>query len=187
MPRVQRPSEQQQNIYHITDDTIVSIEEDGFEDVFDIEVAETENFIANGLISHNTRWHYDDLIGRLEAKSHSGEGQEFDIINLPALAGEEDPLGRDLGAALWPLRYDEEALADIKKGMTPFGWSALFQQKPTPEDGGAIQASWWRYYDSSTLPPEFDQLIQSWDLAFKDLKKSDYTVGQVWGRKGANY
>jgi len=140
-----------------------------------------------GVVIVATRWHYDDLIGRLEADSISGAGQKFDIINLPALASEEDPLERDVGDPLWPFRYDKEALLEIKKGMTPFGWSALFQQRPTPEDGGAIRTEWWRYWDDSNKPTEFDQVIMSWDLAFKDLKKSDYTVGQVWGRKGPNF
>jgi predicted phage terminase large subunit-like protein len=134
-----------------------------------------------------TRWHWDDLIGQLEQLSNSGEGQKWEIINLQAIAGEDDPLGRDVGEALWPDRWDIDKLKEIKKGMTPFDWSAIFQGKPTPDEGGAIKSGWWCYWDPSTLPPEFDQLIQSWDLAFKDLKKSDYTVGQVWGRKGANY
>jgi predicted phage terminase large subunit-like protein len=134
-----------------------------------------------------TRWHHDDLIGRLESLSNSGEGQTWDVINLPAFAGVDDVLGREIGEPLWPERWDKKALLEIKKGMTPFDWSAIFQGQPTPEDGGAIQRGWWRYYDNSTLPEKFDQMIMSWDLAFKDLKKSDYTVGQVWGRKGANY
>lgn len=136
-----------------------------------------------------TRWHYDDLLGRLHKLSDTGEGLPFDILNLPALAEENDPLGRIVGDPLWPERFDLAALEDIRKGMTPYGWSALFQQRPTPEEGGAIKRSWWRYHqsDPQVLHDEADVVIQSWDTAFKDLAKSDYTVGQIWARKGADF
>ena len=81
-------------MYEITRDTVAEIVEGGVEDVFDIEVERTANFIANGLVSHNTRWHEDDLAGR--ALNH----EEWRVISLPALAEPDDPLGRSRGAAL---------------------------------------------------------------------------------------
>lgn len=132
-----------------------------------------------------TRWHQDDLLGRLERFGLSGESLPWDVIRLPALAEEGDALGREEGAPLWPERYNKEALAQIRRGMSPYHFSALYQQRPTPEEGGAIKRRWWKYYQ--VPPTEFDQVIMSWDLAFKDLKKSDYTAGQVWGRKGAEF
>jgi predicted phage terminase large subunit-like protein len=133
----------------------------------------------------HTRWHQDDLIGRLHAKSTAAEIPPWTLINYPALAEAEDELGREIGDPLWPARYSTAALHDIKKSISPYNWSALYQQRPTPEEGGAIKRAWWQYYDS--LPTEFDDLIQSWDLAFKDLQTSDYCVGQIWGRKGARF
>lgn len=140
---------------------------------------------GSGIIVVATRWHQDDLIGRLEARSSSGEGLPWDVIKFPALAEAEDPLGRALNEPLWPERYNLQDLEDIKKGNTPYNWSALYQQRPTPEEGGAVKRAWWRFYE--VAPADFDQIIQSWDLAFKDLKDSDYCVGQVWGRKGAQF
>lgn len=132
-----------------------------------------------------TRWHQDDLIGRLEAEAASGAGLPWDVLKLPALAEAEDFIGRELEEPLWKVRYDKPALLDIKRNMSPFNWSALYQQRPTPEEGGAIKRAWWKFYE--VPPAELDNTIQSWDLAFKDLKTSDFTVGQVWGRKGAEF
>lgn len=137
-----------------------------------------------------TRWHEDDLIGRLERASRPGDdgivhGLDWDVLRFPAIAEPEDPLGRAVGEALWPERWDIDKLNVIRKGYTAYHWSSLYQQTPTPEEGGGVKRKWWNYYE--VPPAEFDQVIQSWDLAFKDLKSSDFTVGQVWGRKGAMF
>ena len=140
-----------------------------------------------------TRWHEDDLLGRLERFSRSGEGLPWEIIKLPAVAESDDILGRIPGEALWHERYPAiteqrdgrfyQGLDDIKKGMSPYNWSAVYQQNPTPDEGSAISRDWWKFYDSL---PELDVMIQSWDLPLKDGEENDYAVGQVWGRKGAN-
>jgi predicted phage terminase large subunit-like protein len=136
-------------------------------------------------VAIGTRWHEDDLLGRLEAQSESGEGLDWDIVNLPAMAEEDDPMGRDIGEPLWPQKRSLEYLEDKRLGMSPYLWGALYQGHPTPEGGGAIKRAWWKTWD--VLPDHFDQVIMSWDLAFKDLKKSDYTVGAVWARKEASF
>lgn len=132
-----------------------------------------------------TRWHMDDLIGRLERESDDGKGIKWDVIKIPALAEQDDPLGRAVGDPLWPERISLDELVEKKKGMSPYHWSALYQQRPTPEEGGAVKRQWWRYYE--VPPADFDEIIQSWDLAYKDTETSDYCVGQVWGRRGAQF
>lgn len=132
-----------------------------------------------------TRWHEDDLLGRLERAGRTEDGLQWKILKYPALAEENDPLGRQLDEPLWPERYSRAALDTIRKGLSPYNWSALYQQRPTPEEGGGVKRRWWKHY--KVPPAEFDVIIQSWDLAFKDLKASDFTVGQVWGRKGAEF
>ncbi len=132
-----------------------------------------------------TRWHFEDLSGRLEAQNKIEGSEKWEILKLPALAEENDPLGRKEGEALWPERYPIEELNKIKAASTAYWFSAMYQQNPVPEGGGLFKISWWQYWD--VLPADFDIVIQSWDLSFKDLKKSDYTVGQVWGRKGAQF
>lgn len=77
----------QPDTYDFTLDEIVSIRPAGEEEVFDLQVERTENFIANGLVSHNTWWHDDDLAGRLQQKMrHEADTDQFTIIKYPALA-----------------------------------------------------------------------------------------------------
>jgi len=133
-----------------------------------------------------TRWNEDDVSGRLENLSTSGEGLHWDILRLPALAEDDDPLGRKYGEALWPTRFSREWLLDKKRGISPYLFSALYQQHPTPEEGNAVRRSWWGRYQVAPDVESMDVVIQSWDLAFKDMSKNDFTVGQVWGRKGAS-
>jgi len=131
-----------------------------------------------------TRWHEDDLAGRLIRT----EPDRWQLLNLPALASENDPLGRPPGAALWPERYDEESLAGIKITVGSRDWEALYQGRPSPAEGSILLREWWGEY---RLPPEamvngMDQVILSFDCTFKDKDTSDYVVGQVWCRKGAD-
>lgn len=129
-----------------------------------------------------TRWHEDDLVGRL-LKQESGK---WEVINLPALAeSENDLLGRQIGEALCPeLGFDEAWAAEKKKEVGSQTWAALYQQRPSPQEGGILKRGWWKFYKQP--PGDFHEIIQSWDMAFKDTQKSDYVVGQVWGRVGAN-
>ncbi len=130
-----------------------------------------------------TRWHEDDLVGRL-IREMASDGEHWDVLNLPALAEEGDALGRQLGEPLWPWRFASEALAKIKRAIGSYFWAALYQQRPSPPEGSLLKRGWWKWYRQA--PETFDEVIQSWDMAFKDLKASDYVVGQVWGRKGAD-
>ncbi len=129
-----------------------------------------------------TRWHEDDLAGRL--LKH--EGDKWEVVSLPAIAeSEDDPLGREIGEPLWPdFGFDESWAEETKRSVGSRTWSALYQQRPSPEEGEMFKRSWWNYYN--VLPDSFDEIIQSWDMSFKDNDDNDFVVGQVWGRKGAN-
>lgn len=135
-----------------------------------------------GILITMTRWHEDDLVGRLL----DAEKSEWDVVEFPAikdtLDNPEDPRG--LGDALWPEKY---GLVDLQKTKTIVGsrvWNSLYQQKPTSPEGAIIQRKWTRNFWRQ-LPSKFDEIIQSWDMAFKEGKATDYVVGQVWGKKGA--
>jgi predicted phage terminase large subunit-like protein len=132
-----------------------------------------------------TRWHEDDLAGRLIAEMESG-GEEWHVVRLPALAERNDPLRREIGEALWGERYDEEALEKIKVAVGTYVWEALYQQRPAPIEGGIFKDAWWRYYPALRWPKLIADVTQSWDMAFKKKSDTDYVVGQVWGRKGAD-
>lgn len=129
-----------------------------------------------------TRWHEDDLVGRLLEK----EGDKWDIINLPALAEDEnDLLGRKPGEALWPENgYDEEWAAERKVSAGSRTWESLYQQNPRPAEGTIFKRHYWQYYDHA--PAQFDEMLQSWDATFKETDNSDFVAGTVWGRKGAD-
>jgi len=92
-----------------------------------------------------TRWHEDDLAGR--ALQHS----DWHVISLPAEAEPDDPLGRDVGEWLWSdgaYGYGAQ-LAELKKNTPARTWSALYQQRPAPEDGDYFKADWLRPYDKA--------------------------------------
>ena len=130
-----------------------------------------------------TRWHENDLAGKLLAAQEE-EGEKWEVVRLPAIAEEDDPLGREIGQPLCPDLFSKDALESIKKAVGSYWWASLYQQRPSPAEGGIFKRNWWQYY--RRLPDRFDEIIQSWDMTFKDTKTADYVVGQVWGRKGAN-
>jgi predicted phage terminase large subunit-like protein len=92
-----------------------------------------------------TRWHEDDLAGRVLVDADTG-GDQWERIDFPAIATEEDTLGRLPGEALWPERYDTERLEEIKQTLGSYFWSALYQQRPQPEGGAIFRRSWFRYF-----------------------------------------
>jgi predicted phage terminase large subunit-like protein len=129
-----------------------------------------------------TRWHQADLGGYLKSPENESH-KDWLVINLPALAEEGDALGRSLGAALCPARYDAPALEKIKTAVGTRAWNALYQQRPSAEQGNLIKREWWQEY--STLPQVWDEQIISGDLTFTGKATSDMVVFQVWGRLGA--
>jgi len=105
------------------------------------------------IILIQTRWHEDDLAGRLLQR----EPDDWYHINLPAICEEHpddpsyiDPIGRIPGQALCPELFDLEQLAEKRKGMTPYWWSAMYQQSPQVDGGGIFQSSTFRYYTKRT-------------------------------------
>lgn len=167
-----------QNTCDFTTDRILEITEAGVEDVFDIQVERTENFIANGLVSHNTRWHEDDLAGRILAQEgDKRDGGAWEVIRLPALAELLDPLGRAPGEALWPEWEDVEQLERKRSIIGPRDWSALYQQRPTAEDGTYFKKEWFRTYAQA---PERMTIYMSGDFAVTE-GGGDFTELAVWG------
>ena len=149
-----------------------------------------------------TRWHEEDLTGKLLEAGKTGNGDEFVELNIPAQAdhdptkNETDPLGRTVGEFMESARrrktHQWEA---IKRRVGSRTWASLYQGRPSPASGDILKREWWQRYeeplwlerqDGSRIVTGFDDIIMSWDLAFKDTKTSDYVVGQVWARRGAN-
>jgi predicted phage terminase large subunit-like protein len=137
-----------------------------------------------GIIIIQTRWHEDDLTGRLLELQKNGDGDEWKMLAFPAIA-EYDEEFRRQGEALHPERYSVEKLEKIKRAVGGYDWAALYQQTPAPSEGQIFKRQWFQYWDE--LPEEFDKVILSWDMSFKDTASSDYVVGQAWGKKGPNF
>lgn len=131
-----------------------------------------------------TRWHEDDLAGRL---LDAEDGHLWRVINIPAQAEtSDDPLGRTPGEYLVSARGRTPAQWDaIKIRSGAQTWASLYQGHPSPPEGGMFHRDKWQRWD--TMPDlALATVVQSWDLAFKDSKGSDFVVGQVWASLGAN-
>lgn len=140
-----------------------------------------------------TRWHEDDLVGRLlkkeadEIREGTHKGERWTVINFPALAESDDYLGRKEGEPLWPeFGFDTARLEQIKSDVGSYVFNALYQQRPSAAEGAMFKRTWWNYYTSDPAKMQFDEMLQSWDCTFKDSDGSDFVVGQVWGRVGAD-
>ena len=123
-----------------------------------------------------TRWHDDDLAGRLLAEAGEG-GDQWEVVELPALARDNDPLGRMKGEALWPEWYPEDRLIQIKSVIGSRDWSALYQQEPQAEEGGFFLADWFK---TVSEPPEGLRIYGASDYATKD-GEGDWTVHGICG------
>lgn len=126
-----------------------------------------------------TRWHHDDMAGRILA---SEEGPEWTVCSLPALAEEDDPLGRKVGEALCPERYDEAALAEIQRRLLR-SFLALYQQRPTPREGDMFKREW--FYPVPAAPAGC-KLIRYWDKGGTEGGGA-YTAGVLVGEKDGIY
>lgn len=96
-----------------------------------------------------TRWHEDDLVGRVLSNEDEEDYEpDWQVIKMPAfsLGEDKDPLGRPKGAALWPARYPAKRLKGIHASIGPMLFSCLFQQDPTPEGGTVFRRKHFRYY-----------------------------------------
>lgn len=134
-----------------------------------------------------TRWHEDDLAGRIIKKMQNNKSEQWEIINLPAIAEEKDLLNRKPDEPLWPERFDLKELYRIKETTGSYYWSALYQQRPQPPGGGLLKRSWIKYYEQNELPPlEELRVYQSWDLAISTKETADYTVCTTVGVTGDN-
>ena len=129
-----------------------------------------------------TRWHEDDLAGRLIEDN----SENWRVINFPAMAEGEDILGRSEGQALWPQRYDEAALERIKRRSGSRWWSALYQQRPTAAEGDMFLREWFETVPHSPDVTRMDGIVRYWDKAGTQ-GGSDYSCGLLMCRVGSMF
>jgi predicted phage terminase large subunit-like protein len=136
------------------------------------------------------RLHEQDLTG------HLLERGGWEHLCLPGIAEKETlvtfPVSgrqilREKDSYLHEEREGEFEMEANKKTLGSQGFAAQIQQAPSPEGGVMVDPRWFKFYKSlDELPRKFHQVLQSWDMTFKDTKTSDYVCGQVWGRFGSN-
>lgn len=136
-----------------------------------------------------TRWHEDDLAGRILPEDYDGrsgwvtsrDGERWYVVNLPAeCEREDDPLGREIGEFLWTDWFPVEHWQMEKRVQAGRTWNALYQQRPSPEEGDIYKRGWWKPWDKPKLPHILFKLM-SFDTAFEDKDTNDYSAITTWG------
>ena len=131
------------------------------------------------LILTQTRWHEDDLAGRCIEEMNRG-GDKWEVVSLPAEAEDNDLLGRKPGELLWDDEYGYgDFLRHEKATQIPRNWSALYQQRPTPDSGDYFKAEWLKPYDKAPARETLTVYGAS-DYAVTD-NGGDYTVHVIVG------
>lgn len=166
---------------------------------------------GGAIVVVHTRWHQDDLAGRLlKRMAMDPLADRWEVISLPALPEEglfrndanerraalleglwvdaADPLGRDKGEALWPERYSAEALRRVRATVGDYDWFALYQQQPRPLGGAFLRREWFRLVRPADAPRGV-VWMRYWDLAVSEREGADYTasIAAAMGEDGTVY
>ena len=140
-----------------------------------------------GIIIIQTRWHEDDLIGRVLDNDFDNK---WLYINIPCVweSGVDKLLNRKIGETLCPdLGFDSKWANTTQKMLGARRWNALYQGKPFVDKGEIVNRDMIKLYSKQTCPPSFDELVLSCDLSFGAKKSEDPNGIGVWGRVGANH
>jgi predicted phage terminase large subunit-like protein len=134
-----------------------------------------------------TRWHMDDLSGRvIKDMQQNPETDQYHVVEFPAILEipVKDLEGHETGEIkekpLWPEFFDLKALKRIKAGMPVFQWNSQYQQNPTAEEGSLIKRDWWNSWGKEN-PPSCEFIIMSLDAAAEKHNRADFTSLTTWG------
>ena len=134
-----------------------------------------------GILLIATRWHLDDLPGRLLAAMEN-EGEHWDVASYQAIADDDEP-HRKSGEALQPERYDLDALTATKAAIGSYTWESLYQQRPVAREGAMFKRHW---FAEKIIHPERvpagTRWVRHWDLAATARKTAARTAGVKLGR-----
>lgn len=140
------------------------------------------------IIIIQTRWHEDDLAGRLlEQMKANPEAERWEVVSMPAIAEEDDPIGRQPGEALFAAMHPIEDLINVKNNMPDRWWFAMYQQDPSNKKGGTFARSWFNRTYSLNVLPAYEQIIQVCDSAWKKGPETSFSVIATWGRTSYSY
>ena len=119
-----------------------------------------------------TRWGKRDLTGRVLQSMVERDGDEWEVISLPAIMPS--------GLSLWPEFWALPELEKLKNELPISKWSAQYQQDPSAEEGAIVKREWWKVWEQER-PPQCAFIIQSWDTAFTKSERADYSACTTWG------
>ena len=153
-------------------------------DTFDSELSTRLNDrSASAIVLIMQRLHELDLTG------HCVKSGTWEHIVLPmeydADISSHHDWRRDKGDLLCEERFSAQDLQELRERLGSYSYAGQYQQTPVPDGGGLFQKSWWRFHDGTITA--FDTCVQSWDMTFKRTDSGSYVVGQVWGKRGADY
>ena len=129
-----------------------------------------------------TRWHMDDLTGRvIKDMTQNARSDQFEVIEFPAILEiVDEETNKVVEKPLWPEFFDLEALLRTKASMPNFQWNAQYQQQPTSQEAALVKREWWQMWGGES-PPACEFIIMSLDSAAEKHNRADYTALTTWG------
>jgi predicted phage terminase large subunit-like protein len=127
---------------------------------------------GGAIILVQTRWSLRDLTGRILKESAQRAGDEWEVIEFPAILPS--------GVPLWPEFWSLEELNAVKAEIANSKWMAQYQQNPVSEGAAIIKREWWKEWEKPD-PPHCEYILQSWDTAFEKSQRADYSALTTWG------
>jgi predicted phage terminase large subunit-like protein len=127
---------------------------------------------GGAIVIIQTRWSKRDLIGRVLKDSVQRDGEEWEVVQLPAIM----PSGKPL----WPEFWSLEELTALRNELPNAKWQAQYQQEPTSDSAALIKRESWRIWDSEH-PPHCEFTLMAWDTAFEKNNRADYSACTIWG------
>jgi predicted phage terminase large subunit-like protein len=119
-----------------------------------------------------TRWSKRDLTGQVLKASAQRGGDEWEVIEFPALFENDKPL--------WPEFWNLEELLALKEELPNSKWMAQYQQNPTSEISAIVKREWWQIWEGEE-PPDCQFTLMAWDTAFEKSSRADYSAMTLWG------
>jgi len=149
------------------------------------KVAQTRLMTDEGrIVVIQTRWNMDDLVGRLTDPSNDyyvkEEAEKWNVLNIPAIAGVNDPIGRKQGQPLWPSRFSLDYLKGIRT-QDPQGFEALYQGNPVPSEGVLFLDKYIKTYTKTQIPDVNMRFYMSADFAVSTAQTADKTCIMIFG------
>jgi predicted phage terminase large subunit-like protein len=119
-----------------------------------------------------TRWAQRDLTGQVIKASAQRGGEEWEVIEFPAIMPSGNPL--------WPEFWSLEELSALQEELPNAKWQAQYQQNPVGNEAAIVKRDWWQWWEKED-PPPCEYILQTWDTAFEKHQRADFSAGTTWG------